>query len=868
MKTARTMKNCILLFIAFIPFNLFSQEIMKGKCTSGNCENGQGTFLFENGDRYTGQFQNGQRNGRGQYYYKSGAWYDGLWKNNLKEGNGVYTYEKGRDKIKYVGNFVQDNFNGEGTLYYKNGSEDKGLWKDDVFMGIQIGVYQNQPVLKKGDAIVTHNNQYLLSQQALIGENEENYPFIPANSFILEKDIQGKVLPIGYITTDKKVETEMQNRSISGLAQYANNSKGHKFVELICDTATYNKFINYCNWEICRMINTANVFNLSYEEYNKAIKQDIALNDKIMALKAKDVLIQIADNTLGKMTGKTVDLNTSVSDFVTSGIMNMITGAGGNCFVSVKKAVDFAMQNKESNDLQNKTIAQLLFETKDEHLKNMYTTELGTIFTDAWHKAYDVIDDCSGGASIKLMVLNMMPELSGIVAIGAANLTIKFSLAPEYRQSLITQTESSRNKKQFLENYKKQYQNLISKVQNNCLEYTKAINQLRSECNNPFGHIYEQEELARIQEYVFGNKQLERCNVLSKEELKPEIKQPQSVSDNKDKNIIGYYKQTVPVYKENNIISFEDKKYQLVFQPLQKKHDKTFTRYYMIYEGEGVRYQNNQFSGYNNKNLIGWVDDYNNGNYKFTGYEDTGKIPGLNFFGSVYIGDNNPVNPDGTKSNFDLPCQDNIDAAALEHDKCYDIKGCEGTTGALANVDCIECDDQLSVACFSTIINNYNKNMLNNPGKFVETLKLAGFSIETLYRSLSRISNRDVNFLYSIAIEKERALLAGFAFAGITNVVKPMLREIDNILNADNSTMVRIGEREFQKSNPSYIYKQKQTITYNAPALLTSTSGEQYEAQTGYYFVGILNKDGKIEQGTLYDANKKAVKTFYNFKNK
>jgi hypothetical protein len=54
----------------------------------------------------------------------------------------------------------------------------------------------------------------------------------------------------------------------------------------------------------------------------------------------------------------------------------------------------------------------------------------------------------------------------------------------------------------------------------------------------------------------------------------------------------------------------------------------------------------------------------------------------------------------------------------------------------------------------------------------------------------------------------------------------------------------------------------RQTITYDAPTSLVSTSGEKYEAKEGYYFVGTL-KDGKIEQGTLYDANKKPVKTFF-----
>ncbi|MDR1581657.1 MAG: hypothetical protein LBS55_00080 [Prevotellaceae bacterium] len=54
----------------------------------------------------------------------------------------------------------------------------------------------------------------------------------------------------------------------------------------------------------------------------------------------------------------------------------------------------------------------------------------------------------------------------------------------------------------------------------------------------------------------------------------------------------------------------------------------------------------------------------------------------------------------------------------------------------------------------------------------------------------------------------------------------------------------------------------KQTITYDAPVLLISTSGERYEAQAGYYFEGTL-KDGKVEQGTLYDSTGKAVKTFF-----
>jgi gamma-glutamylcyclotransferase (GGCT)/AIG2-like uncharacterized protein YtfP len=54
----------------------------------------------------------------------------------------------------------------------------------------------------------------------------------------------------------------------------------------------------------------------------------------------------------------------------------------------------------------------------------------------------------------------------------------------------------------------------------------------------------------------------------------------------------------------------------------------------------------------------------------------------------------------------------------------------------------------------------------------------------------------------------------------------------------------------------------KQTITYDAPTLLVSTSGETYDAPAGSYFTGTV-KDGKIVQGTLYDSSKKPLKTFF-----
>ncbi|MDR0606623.1 MAG: hypothetical protein LBG80_20320 [Bacteroidales bacterium] len=254
------MKKILFLIIVF-PLTAFSQSVKydNGKCTEGNCLNGYGTFEFHSGqfagDKYVGYFKNGKFHGRGRYDYdKSKAYYDGLWNNGIREdtnavyvsvnykyrgsykngkqngeatisfisgkragdtytgsivdnkfnGEGSYVYNPDNlNRIKYTGHFENNKFNGEGALYYKNGDIDDGLWIDDVFQGTKIGVYQDKPVLKKGDTIITHNNRYLLSQQTVAGDDgyvADINVSVRKGTFIIEKNIYGKTAVIGYIT--------------------------------------------------------------------------------------------------------------------------------------------------------------------------------------------------------------------------------------------------------------------------------------------------------------------------------------------------------------------------------------------------------------------------------------------------------------------------------------------------------------------------------------------------------------------------------------------------------------------------------------------------------------------------------------------
>ncbi len=61
----------------------------KTGCISGNCRNGIGVYLDEEGNRYVGYFKRHKPSGKGICYYPNGSRYDGNWKAGLPNGEGV-----------------------------------------------------------------------------------------------------------------------------------------------------------------------------------------------------------------------------------------------------------------------------------------------------------------------------------------------------------------------------------------------------------------------------------------------------------------------------------------------------------------------------------------------------------------------------------------------------------------------------------------------------------------------------------------------------------------------------------------------------------------------------------------------------------
>jgi len=109
-------------------------------CIDGDCENGTGTFIYENGDKYEGEWKDDKRSGVGIYTFGEGEFegdkYVGEWNNDMTNGHGTYIFGRGEFKgDKYVGEHKDDNFQGQGIYIYADGTVEKGLWENNEFIG-------------------------------------------------------------------------------------------------------------------------------------------------------------------------------------------------------------------------------------------------------------------------------------------------------------------------------------------------------------------------------------------------------------------------------------------------------------------------------------------------------------------------------------------------------------------------------------------------------------------------------------------------------------------------------------------------------------------------------------------------------------
>ena len=134
------MKLKILSFFIALSFSLpgYSYGI-EGKCVEGNCQNGQGTWMFPNGSKFVGGWKDGKRHGQIIWVSAEGEKDVREYKNGVRQGKclegdcvngiGLLIY---LDQSIYAGEFKDEQRHGQGSWSQPRGSKYDGSWENDT----------------------------------------------------------------------------------------------------------------------------------------------------------------------------------------------------------------------------------------------------------------------------------------------------------------------------------------------------------------------------------------------------------------------------------------------------------------------------------------------------------------------------------------------------------------------------------------------------------------------------------------------------------------------------------------------------------------------------------------------------------------
>ena len=245
-----------------ISFYSFSQT--KSGCKSGNCDNGKGSFVFNTGDKYEGEFANSHLNGFGKYTDASGNIYTGDFKDDKFNGKGMFVRVDG---TKYIGEFVNGKRNGLGTQWYSETYKEKGKWENDRF--IDKAEFE--------DFVIAESYDFCVEFNKILSSSVNNF-----------NDIKGKQVS-EYITDSyysniklKELSTVEINNNEGYTGSYYKGVKEEgliKFEEL-------NKLIVKCVEKSCCTYKNSMVNGVAEKKYEfNPISYNSACNSKIMSVK-------------------------------------------------------------------------------------------------------------------------------------------------------------------------------------------------------------------------------------------------------------------------------------------------------------------------------------------------------------------------------------------------------------------------------------------------------------------------------------------------------------------------------------------------------------------------------------------------------
>ena len=131
------------IFLYLICF--FYSTFVFSQCIVGNCENGEGTYIFKDKTKIIGSWKDNKATGNCQIFYTDGSSYNGEMKENQLYGVGKLIT---KDNVIYEGFFINGFLNGKGKRSDPDGYTLEGNFINDTLTGVGSIKYSSGSVYK------------------------------------------------------------------------------------------------------------------------------------------------------------------------------------------------------------------------------------------------------------------------------------------------------------------------------------------------------------------------------------------------------------------------------------------------------------------------------------------------------------------------------------------------------------------------------------------------------------------------------------------------------------------------------------------------------------------------------------------------
>ena len=173
-------KGIILLILLVSCFFSQAQE-----CASGNCYDGFGKIIYDNGQEYVGEFKNGVSHGYGQTMFRGGAVYIGEYNNGKRDGFGVFEWKNGN---RFIGKFKNGKEDGYALKFEKNWGMSTGptriltsKWRDGELETGSVEEVGSKTGCLRGECDKSSENGIYVSKNRLVFGNTNKAILITKN---------------------------------------------------------------------------------------------------------------------------------------------------------------------------------------------------------------------------------------------------------------------------------------------------------------------------------------------------------------------------------------------------------------------------------------------------------------------------------------------------------------------------------------------------------------------------------------------------------------------------------------------------------------------------------------------------------------